>query len=204
MKKCKYCQSEIDSKAKICPNCRKKQKKLPWWAIVLIIIIVIGVISSLGSSDTPEGSSTDTTSNNSRTETKKQENKKEFNQNETVTYKNVKYTITNVEKYTARNYDEAKDGQEFVTVHIKIENNSDSTIDYNSYDWKMQNSNGQLDDVAFTIADSDTALHSGQLISGGSKEGTLTFEEPIGDSSLKLTYYENIIYKDFAFQINLD
>ncbi len=24
-KKCKYCQSEIDKKAKICPNCKKKQ-----------------------------------------------------------------------------------------------------------------------------------------------------------------------------------
>ena len=24
-KVCKYCKSEIDAKAKICPNCRKKQ-----------------------------------------------------------------------------------------------------------------------------------------------------------------------------------
>ena len=23
MKKCKYCQSEIDAKAKVCPNCKK-------------------------------------------------------------------------------------------------------------------------------------------------------------------------------------
>ena len=26
MKKCKYCQSEIDSKAKLCPNCQKNKK----------------------------------------------------------------------------------------------------------------------------------------------------------------------------------
>ena len=30
MKKCKYCQSEIDRKAKICPNCRKKQEKFTY------------------------------------------------------------------------------------------------------------------------------------------------------------------------------
>lgn len=43
MKKCKYCQSEIDNKAKICPNCRKKQG-LPKWVIFLIVIFVFVVI----------------------------------------------------------------------------------------------------------------------------------------------------------------
>jgi len=51
MKKCKYCQSDIDPKAKICPNCKKKQG-MPKWAIILIVIVVIGVLgSALGSSD---------------------------------------------------------------------------------------------------------------------------------------------------------
>lgn len=27
MKKCKYCMSEIDDKAKICPHCGKRQKR---------------------------------------------------------------------------------------------------------------------------------------------------------------------------------
>ena len=49
MKKCKYCQSEIDKKAKICPNCRKKQSKFPAWLRIIIgvIILIIG-ISALG------------------------------------------------------------------------------------------------------------------------------------------------------------
>ncbi len=46
MKKCKYCQTEIDSKAKICPNCKKKQGK-PKWLIVLIVIIAIMIIASV-------------------------------------------------------------------------------------------------------------------------------------------------------------
>ncbi len=45
MKKCKYCQTEIDSKAKICPNCRKKQG-MPKWAIFLIVIVVIGIFAA--------------------------------------------------------------------------------------------------------------------------------------------------------------
>lgn len=50
-KLCKYCQTEISKKAKICPNCRKKQSgKLKW----IIIIIVIGFLflMMLGGDDT--------------------------------------------------------------------------------------------------------------------------------------------------------
>lgn len=49
MKKCKYCQSEIDKKAKICPNCKKKQKKLPVWLVILIVIIIFAMIGGTNS-----------------------------------------------------------------------------------------------------------------------------------------------------------
>ena len=54
---CKHCQSEIPKKAKVCPNCRKKQGgKLKW---IIIAIVVIGIIgAALGG-----GSENDTTSN---------------------------------------------------------------------------------------------------------------------------------------------
>ena len=42
MKKCKYCKSEIDDKAKICPNCRKKQIG-PVRKIVGAVILIIGI-----------------------------------------------------------------------------------------------------------------------------------------------------------------
>ena len=42
MKKCRYCQSEIDKKAKICPNCRKKQIS-PVRKIIGAILIVVGI-----------------------------------------------------------------------------------------------------------------------------------------------------------------
>ena len=45
MKKCKYCQSEIDDKAKICPVCKKKQNKIPLFFRLLIGIpvLIIGI-----------------------------------------------------------------------------------------------------------------------------------------------------------------
>ena len=53
MKKCKYCKSEIDDKAKICPNCRKSQeniiiKTLRITGGIFLIIIGLAVIAGLG------------------------------------------------------------------------------------------------------------------------------------------------------------
>lgn len=49
MKKCKYCQSEIDEKAKICPQCRKKQKQTNWKFVgIVFIMLVITVIATGG------------------------------------------------------------------------------------------------------------------------------------------------------------
>ena len=43
MKKCKYCQSEIDQKAKVCPKCGKKQgnffQKHPVLTVFLALIL---------------------------------------------------------------------------------------------------------------------------------------------------------------------
>lgn len=48
-KKCKFCQTEIDAKATVCPNCKKEQKgKFPLWLVILIIVILICGASATG------------------------------------------------------------------------------------------------------------------------------------------------------------
>lgn len=59
---CKNCRNEINSDAKYCPICKKKQGGLPKWAIVLIVIFVIIVLAMAFGGDTDENS---TSSNNS-------------------------------------------------------------------------------------------------------------------------------------------
>lgn len=45
IKQCKYCLTEIPKKAKICPNCKKKQGgKLKWVIIGVVSLIMIGVV----------------------------------------------------------------------------------------------------------------------------------------------------------------
>lgn len=52
-KKCKYCQSEIDKKAKICPNCRKNQSHVTRNIILGIIGFILFWSFMLSLSDTP-------------------------------------------------------------------------------------------------------------------------------------------------------
>ena len=55
MKKCKHRQTEIDDKAKICPNCKKKQGGIGKTVLIIIgVIVVIGIIGNM----LPESEST--------------------------------------------------------------------------------------------------------------------------------------------------
>lgn len=72
---CKHCQSEIPKKAKICPNCRKKQGgKLKW---IIIAVVVIGIIgASMGGNDDDSTQSAKT----SGSKVEKEEKKIEYQQ----------------------------------------------------------------------------------------------------------------------------
>lgn len=74
MKKCKYCQSEIDKKAKYCPNCQKKQGSPKWLSIILIVlglIIIFSTSSGEEENNAQEGSVID---NNNSNITEQEEN----------------------------------------------------------------------------------------------------------------------------------
>ncbi len=46
MKKCKYCQSDIDEKARICPYCRRGQENvyLKVIGVIVALFLIIGII----------------------------------------------------------------------------------------------------------------------------------------------------------------
>lgn len=126
-----------------------------------------------------------------------------FTINETVIHKNVHYSVTSVNYSNGEDYDTPSSGNKFVIVTIKIENKSSKTISYNTWDWKIINSQGQIDGETFTTIDSDTNLGSGDLARNGSKTGTMVFEVPINETSIKLYYYGNILSDDPSFEIIL-
>lgn len=188
MKKCKYCQTEIDEKAKICPNCKKKQGPsiIKWIIIGIVVIGIIGAAVASGKED--------------------KDFKKEYSQKETVTYKDVEYSITKVEKTKGSNeFFQAKDGYEYVKVTIKIENKSDEKISYNALNFKMANGEGVEASTYSITAEDDVELNSGDLDPNGKVEGVIIWEQKQDDNGLKIRYYNNFLIDDnYIFQWTLD
>lgn len=131
LKICKYCKSEIDKKAKICPICKRKQgnKVVKIILVVLLIIFIISVIAGLGNSSSDKSNETKT-----------------INMGEKVTVNDVDYTVNEKKiqkeisvangylKYTA-------DGN-YLLINITITNNSKSSININSTDFRLKDENG--------------------------------------------------------------
>ena len=186
MKKCKYCQSEIDSQAKICPNCGKKQGKVKKVAIIIIIIIILLSLFSGGESDEPK--SNGNVDNKVETDNI---NEKVFSLGEEVEYKNMKLIVNSVNFVANYQYNTPDEGNEFVEVNVTIENNSNSEKNYNVYDFSMVTSQGNKIDADSETYGIDGGLSSGDLIAGGKVTGTIVYEVPQNDSSLILYYSPN-------------
>ena len=128
-------------------------------------------------------------------EVTQEEKKSEYALNETADIDGVKYTLTAVERNSGFSYNTPESGKEYVIVTVSIENGSEDKIDYNSYNFKMLNSQGQEIDNAFVV-DLENQLDFGELTPGGNITGRMCFEEPAGDSGLKLNLYTNIFNEE--------
>lgn len=156
-------------------------KKVWFWIIVVVVVVLaIAVAGSNGDTNTQTGAQTET------------ETKTEYNKGEEAILGNGAITVTKVEKSKGNDWDKPKSGKEFVIVSVTIENKGDSNLSYNPFDFKMQNSQGQQEEMTFSTIDQDTALQSGELIPGGKVSGTIIFEQPKDDKGLVLIYSDSI------------
>lgn len=177
----------------------------PWykrfWVWLLIIVVVIIGASAAG------GNKNDTatnTGNSTSSQDSKQEEKTEFKVGETATFDDKSITVSNVERNydTGNQFAQPESGKEFVVVTVDIANNSDSTLDYSTFEFKMQDSNGVQQNEAITAL-SQGKLNSGSLAKGGKVSGKLAYEVPKGDTGLKLLYQNYSFFSNKAITFNL-
>lgn len=162
----------------------KKPFYKKWWVWVATIFIVAIIATSCGDDEAKPAS---TEPKAEKKESKKEE-KTEFGINEPIEFQGRILEVTDVKKSDGDDFDKPKEGKEYVIVTVNITNNSDDKISYNQFDFKMKNSQGQIEEPALSIIDNDTSLSSGELAAGGNVSGTIVFEQPKDDEQLELIF----------------
>lgn len=164
MKKCKHCQTEIDDKAKICPNCKKKQGSVGKTVLIVVgVIVALGVIGNMLPDDETVGESGGASGGKA----------------ESVT--SIEYTEVNLkDMFTALDENALKAEKEYQGAYIKFTgaiNNIDSDGDYISVkaigdDWGFDSvqcyvtDESQLD-IILEKSVGDTVTVSGKIKSVG-------------------------------------
>lgn len=172
-----------------------------WWVWLIIIIVLIGAGGAAGNKD---NTATNSGSTNSSSNTKRAEEKTEFKVGETASFDNKTITVADVQRNydTGNQFAQPESGKEFVIVTVKITNDSDKTLDYNTFEFKMQDSNGVQQNEAITAL-SEGKLNSGSLAAGGKVTGKLAYEVPKDDAGLKLLYQNFSFFDNKAITFNL-
>lgn len=173
-----------------------KENKGNWFArhkvlTVILAIIVLGIAASAlsgGEDGAVVGDNSNSTSGEQAS--KASAEKTSFGVGELISFNDKEVTVSEVERgwNSGNQFIVPDSGQEYVKVQVSIKNNSSSTISYNSFDWKLKNSNGVIKDVDGAVFTVDGALNSGELASGGNVAGFLVFQAPAGDAGLTLQY----------------
>lgn len=111
---------------------------------------------------------------------------------ETATLDGVAMTVASPVSYTTsiNEYTKADAGKTYLVVNVTIKNGSSETKAYNVFDFRIQTAGGQVLDPS--IMGSNT-LGSGDLVAGGTAQGSVTFEVPVETGA------EYIIWKPSAF-----
>lgn len=197
---CKACQKEIARSVGKCPSCGHDQRNLFMRHKVItgiIVLAVIGTSGSTGSSTTIPVSHVATSAQVAKSPVEKHI----YGINEAVKSNHTTVTVTKFKKLNGGNYDKPKSGMEFVVVTVLIKNTGTGEIIYSPFNFKMQNSKGQITDETITSIDSDTQLPSASLASKGEITGTLVFEQPINDTALVLKYRGSLLSDGIQFKL---
>jgi hypothetical protein len=73
---------------------------------------------------------------------------------------------------------------------VDLNNNSEETVDFSAYDWKLQAPSGTIGNV--TLAGSDRQLSTGEIAPGGTATGDVCFDAETAESGQYVVLYEPI------------
>ena len=195
---CKHCQSEIPAKAKVCPNCRKKQGGMGCLGVILlvvgILIFLFAFIGMMGGSDSKDKNPQKGGEAESGDSTETEEPSNVFQVGDLVETDNFRITYESASEYEPDNeFLQAKDGYTYWEFKFKFENISDTDQTVSTLmDWECYADNSKVDQ---SWIESDNGLDA-TLSAGREAEGAVYFEVPTDAESIELEYDINFWQSD--------
>lgn len=187
-------------------NKKKKGGCLKWLLIAIGVIVLLGACGAMlgGNDDSKDEKSTSEQSSNESDDNKEEsedtsndEEKTEFNVGETFEHDGVKVVVNEVERIAAGEFDIADEGNNYVRINLTIDNESDKEVSYNTLNFEMQTSDGNvMDSLGMPPTDSDNVMSAGKLTEGGTVTSNLYFEVPAEDENLTLRYKPSFFSQD--------
>lgn len=155
---------------------------------IIIVLVIIGAIgAATGNKPEKVGTTTDTSKTNTSTGNESKPTTQTYKLGDQVKLKDNVVTVHTVADYTSSNqFIKPKDGNKFVVVDVSIKNDSKEAINYNLFDFKLQDDK----DYSYStgLADKEPSFSSGALQPGQSTRGFLSFEIPTGNQATKLVF----------------
>lgn len=200
-KKCKHCQSDIPKKAKVCPNCRKKQGGIgKWIAIAIVAFIVIGSLGSSGEDNVPtkvESNNNEVSVQTPASETPEASEAPEtpttFGVGDTAEYNGVVVTLNSIEESNGSDFNTPTDGNVFLLVNITIENNTDSDLTVSSLMSFSAYQDGFATSMSLSaLLEKDGEQLDGTIAPGKKIQGTIGYEVPADYSEFEINYQADV------------
>ena len=226
-KLCKHCKTEIPKKAKVCPNCRKKQSGIGKWILIVVIAFILFEAVSTGEQKPKKAepetiASTEKSgkkkkkakdhakSEESEKETEEQteeqtEEKSTFGIGETAELNDIQVTMKSYSESQGSEYNKPTEGKEFVLVEFEIANNSDKELNVSS----VMSFEGYADDyalsysVAALMEKNEANQLDGTIAPGKKMNGVIGYEVPTDWKNLEIHFTDNVWSSSkFKFEIS--
>ncbi len=201
---CKYCKSEIDPKAKVCPNCRRKQSGNGKIIVGVIIALVIIGAAMGGKKDKDEPKKVADANATGSDTTQKEEKKDFYSVGEVVSLKDVEATLVNVTEYadTGNQFAKPADGNIFVLCEFEISNNSKKDISVSSALSFEAYCDSYSINQSFTglIADQSKPQLDGDVAAGKKMNGVIAYEVPAGYKELEIKFQPSFWGKKITYK----
>lgn len=155
---------------------------------VLIAMMLVGVLMLLPACDASVSSSgTGTDGEAAPAEAVKTE----FQIGEAINVDDAVMTVVSAQQFPPPNeYMKPTDGKVYYIINITIANGGAEPLDYNEYNYKIEDANGVQTSTAF-VTDIPNQMNSGSLAPGGRLDSNIVFEVPADMASLKLIMEPN-------------